>query len=135
MNLNKLNPHTAIEDYLETIYELELTKKNVRVTDIAEKLKIKKASVSEMVKKLALHNYIIYQRYQPIKLSAKGRKIGRDIHEKHLILEEFFDLIQVPKQIQLQDILGLEHYLSNQSLKQIKKLCQALKTQNFKLKP
>lgn len=54
----------SLEDYLETILDLQKKNKVARSKDIAEKLSIKRGSVTGMLKKLANQELI---NYQPLK--------------------------------------------------------------------
>lgn len=110
------------EDYLETIYELNEKNGHVRISDIANELKISKPSVTQMMGRLKKEGHVQYQPYMPINLTPKGKSIGKDIAEKHKVLKEFLTLLKISKKIQEKDIHGLEHSLSPTTLKQLKKL-------------
>ena len=84
MKFQAINPNRAIEDYLETIYELSLKTSKVKVSHIAQALQITKASVSQMLNKLAKGKYILYTKYKPIQLTEIGIRIGKEIHHKHI---------------------------------------------------
>lgn len=131
MKSNK-KQNIATEDYLETLYELEIENKQLSVTNIAAKLKISKPSVSEMIKKLAKENFVIYEKYKEITLTEKGRKIGKNINHKHTVLEEFFDILNVNKTIQLKNIHGIEHHLDQETIDKIEKLNHYLKELKYK---
>ena len=55
----------SLEDYLETILELQTTNTVARSKDIAERLDIKRGSVTGMLKKLAAQELI---NYEPLRL-------------------------------------------------------------------
>jgi len=118
---------TPNEDYLERIWELLDEKGYARVTDIAERLDVKPASVTMMLKKLESSGHIIRERYRGFTLTAKGRAVGLRIRKRHKILEEFFELLKLPSHIVEKDIEGLEHYLSNETLEALEKLIVSLK--------
>ena len=61
---------TPNEDYLERIYELLNEKGYARVVDIAERLDVKPASVTMMVKKLEISGYILRERYRGFTLGV-----------------------------------------------------------------
>lgn len=83
----------SIEDYLETIYE-QLEKSNrIKAIDIAKKLNISRASVTEALQKLAQKEYIIYEKNPPIELTEKGNEIAKEVMHKHRILCDFFTKI------------------------------------------
>ena len=51
------------EEYLKTIYMLEKSKPKIRVTDIANRLKITKPSVNKAIKNLKDLGLICYEAY------------------------------------------------------------------------
>lgn len=80
----------AFEDYLKIIYKLEgstLPDKGVQTSQIAERLSISQASVSNMLKKLADQAFISYAPYYGVSLTDSGRKIALNMVRKHRILE------------------------------------------------
>ncbi|BCN93594.1 transcriptional regulator [Thiomicrorhabdus immobilis] len=79
----------ALEDYLKIIYKLEdkSSEKGVQTSVIAERLSISQASVSNMLKKLAEQDFISYEPYYGVSLTASGRKIALNMIRKHRILE------------------------------------------------
>ena len=87
---NNLNLSESLEDYLETILELQEKKTVARSKDIAEKLDIKRGSVTGMLKKLAKHNLINYEPYGYVTLTTVGRKIAVEIEKRHVFLKDFF---------------------------------------------
>ena len=63
-----------------------------RVVDIASSLKVKQASVTSMVQKLAEQGYINYEKYRGLILTDKGRAVARRIQQRHATLSRFFSL-------------------------------------------
>lgn len=53
---------SVMEDYLETIFNLEIDKKVVRVKDIAGRLKVKMPSVTSMLKTLSERGLVNYEK-------------------------------------------------------------------------
>lgn len=115
------------EDYLETIYKLSQKLGSVRVTDLAKELKLSKPSVTQMMQRLQKDNYVDYKPYLPLKLTKKGKTIGKKIAQRHQVLEEFFTTLGIPKKIQEKDIHGIEHCLSEVTLKKLKEITKKLK--------
>lgn len=115
------------EDYLETIYRLNLEQGLVRVSDIAKILKLSKPSVTQMMQRLEKENCVIYKPYLPLRLTGKGKKIGKKVAERHEVLAEFFTLLKIPQKTQEKDIHGIEHSLSPITLKKLKKITVFLK--------
>lgn len=109
------------EDYLRVIYELLKEnpdkEKGVKSIDISKILKISKASVSEMIKKLAKENLIITKPYSNISLTAKGRKIAEKITDKHEIIEKFIDKLNHKNSHE--EAHKLEHVFSDELINKI----------------
>ena len=80
-----------IEDYLKAIYELQTAEGRAKTSHIAEKLRIKSASVTEMIKRLALQRprLISYEPRRGVRLTAKGEKAALGIIRRHRLLETF----------------------------------------------
>ena len=59
------------EDYLKALYHLQMESIRVTTNSIADYLKMKPSSVTDMLKKLAEKNYVNYQKYKGTSLSKK----------------------------------------------------------------
>ena len=105
-------PSQSAEDYLERIQELMEGKGYARVVDIASSLKVKQASVTSMVQKLAEQGYIHYEKYRGLILTDKGRAVAQRIQQRHATLSRFFSLFGLDAATQQADIEGIEHHLS-----------------------
>ena len=117
----------ASEDYLERIWELLSEKGYARVSDMADKLSIRPASVTKMVQKLEQLGYIKREPYRGFTLTAIGRKVGKRISRRHVILNDFLTLLGVPKEVRQRDIEGLEHHLSDESVKGLQRMISTKK--------
>jgi Mn-dependent DtxR family transcriptional regulator len=105
-------PSQSAEDYLERIHELFEEKGYARVVDIASSLKVKQASVTSMVQKLAEAGYLKYEKYRGLILTDRGREVARKIQNRHATLSRFFSLFGLSAETQKEDIEGIEHHLS-----------------------
>jgi DtxR family Mn-dependent transcriptional regulator len=78
------------ENYLKIIYHLSSdTDAAVQTNAIAEKMGTKAASVTDMIKKLADKQLIIYKKYQGVRLTGTGRRTAINIVRKHRLWEVF----------------------------------------------
>ncbi len=114
----------SIEDYLERIYELIELKGYARVSDIASALNLSRSSVSIMVQRLDKLGFLRYEKYRGLALTAKGRDIARRIQRRHVILTEFFTLMELDRNIIARDVEGIEHHLSSESLEKVERLVE-----------
>ena len=119
---------SAIEDYLERIYELITTKGYARVVDIAASLGVSQASVTNMLQRLDADGLVNYEKYRGLILTEQGEDIARHIRESHLLLHSFFELLGVPEKVIDQDIEGMEHHLSAYTTTALQSLFEELKS-------
>jgi len=108
----QMRPSQSAEDYLERIHELIEEKGYARVVDIASSLKVKQASVTSMVQKLAELGYLNYEKYRGLILTKTGREVACRIQKRHETLSRFFSVLGLDREIQQRDIEGIEHHLS-----------------------
>ncbi len=81
--------HTE-ENYLKAIYKTnQSTKEAVSTNMIAQEMKTSPASVTDMMKKLANKDLIIYEKYRGARLSATGSKTATSLIRKHRLWETF----------------------------------------------
>ncbi|MGJ9383272.1 manganese transport transcriptional regulator [Salipaludibacillus neizhouensis] len=117
-------PTPSMEDYLERIYILIEEKGYARVSDIADALQVHPSSVTKMVQKLDLNEYLIYEKYRGLVLTAKGKKIGKRLVYRHELLEDFMRVIGVDEKNIYGDVEGIEHHLSWDAIDRIGDLVQ-----------
>lgn len=117
-------PTPSMEDYIEQIYLLIESKGYARVSDIAEGLQVHPSSVTKMVQKLDKDQYLEYEKYRGLILTAKGKKIGKRLVYRHELLEQFLEIIGVNRGLIYEDVEGIEHHLSWESIDRIGDLVQ-----------
>lgn len=79
----------SLEDYLETIFELETSNKVARAKDIAEKRGVLQGSVTGALRALADKGLINYKPYSFITLTDKGELIAKEITRRHAVISNF----------------------------------------------
>lgn len=119
-------PTPSMEDHIEIIYSLIEQKGYARVSDIAEALSVLPSSVTKMVQKLDKDGYLIYERYRGLVLTPQGQKLGKRLVKRHDLLEQFLRLIGVEEERIYNDVEGIEHHLSWNSINRIADLVQVL---------
>ncbi|MUV39661.1 Transcriptional regulator MntR [Lentibacillus sp. JNUCC-1] len=120
-------PTPSMEDYIEIIYNLIDSKGYARVSDIAEALEVHPSSVTKMVQKLDRDQYLDYEKYRGFVLTDKGNKIGERLVFRHDLLEQFLGIIGVKEENIYNDVEGIEHHLSWDSIDRIGDLVQYFK--------
>jgi DtxR family Mn-dependent transcriptional regulator len=114
--------HESGENYLETIYLLKKSIKEVRSIDVALKLNYSKASISRAVNHLKKSGYITIDDKGYIDFTSKGLERVERIYEKHQILTRFFMLsIDLDEKSAEEEACKIEHIISPETFGRIKK--------------
>ena len=114
------NLSASMEDYLEMIYRLGRGN-CVRTGSLAEALSVNKSSVTKMAKKLSTWGLVKYEPYGVIQLTDQGLLLGEYFFERHETVGRFLELMGVRGNI-LQEVEGIEHNLSRDTLRRMKEL-------------
>lgn len=113
------------ENYLEVILMLSKKKPVVRSVDIANELGFKKSSISIAMKNLKEFDYITVTKEGYIYLTTSGMKIAKSVYEKHQVITETLIKLGVPNNTAEEDACRIEHVISEDTFKAIKKLWKA----------
>lgn len=81
---------TTVEEYLETIHELEKIMGWVRIKDLSRTLNIRPSTVTKTVKRLHSEGLIIYEKYRGVRLSRTGEEAIHKLERKHRVLARLF---------------------------------------------
>ena len=81
----------ASQDYIKAIYQLSQQNGRATTSQLADHLNIKPASVTSMLKKMAVTDppLINYQKHQGATLTPSGRKVALEVLRHHRLLELF----------------------------------------------
>lgn len=83
-------PSLTAENYLKTIYHLlEQEPDGVTTNTLAASLKIKPATVTDMLRKLSEDKLVKHEKYYGVTLTDKGRRTALDIIRRHRLWEVF----------------------------------------------
>ena len=124
----KVTSTTREEDYLEVIAELVASKGYATTLDISRVMNVSPPSVTKMLQKLDEKKYLEYEKYHGINLTSMGKQVADTIRRKHSTLLEFFEILNVGKEIANQDTEGLEHHLNAKTIRQLRKYITFLKS-------
>ena len=116
------------EEYLKTIYLLEMNSTKVRVTDIANKLKITKPSVNKGIKCLREIGLVNYETYGNISLTDEGERMAVGIIKRQDILEMFLEeVLEIDKKQAIEEAKAMKHVVSeNTAIKLDKYITEVL---------
>ena len=109
------------EMYLETILTLTNEGKRVRAIDVAERMKLTKASVSRALSRLKNESCILVDQSGSITLTTTGAAVAEKIFERHHVLTDLLVSFGVSPDTAVQDACKIEHDISDESFERIKK--------------
>ena len=114
------------DDYIRIIYELDSEDgKGVKPIDIAKSLGIRKASVTEMVNKLANEKLVKTKPYANIFLTQKGKKTAESLSDRHKIIKEFLIKLLKFNDVKAYDEAHkLEHAFSDDTIEILKRMVE-----------
>ncbi len=99
----------ALEEYLKTIYVLQVKTNEIRVTDIANQMQCSKPSVNKAINNLKENGLLNYETYGKIELTKSGEDLAKKILEAYDIVYVF-----------LKDVLGLDEENAKSEAEKIK---------------
>ncbi|NMB41121.1 MAG: metal-dependent transcriptional regulator [Firmicutes bacterium] len=110
----------AMQDYLEVILDLSRQKGTVRVTDIAKRLDLTKASVSQALNQLREQEFIFQEHYGPVELTALGKKYALIVRYRHEVLRSFLvKVLGIDQQAAEKDACLMEHVISSETTERL----------------
>jgi len=79
----------AVEDYLKAIYELQREETSVATTALAERLGVRPASATGMIKRLAEMNLVFHEPYRGVVLTDAGSRVALEVIRHHRLAEVY----------------------------------------------
>ena len=100
----------SLEDYIEAISHIVDEKKVARGKEIAKRLKVSRASVTEALRSLSKKGLVNYEPYEVITLTEKGKVVAEDVIRRHEALKEFFvKVLAIDETIAEESACRIEH--------------------------
>ena len=112
--------HKSAEDYLETIFKLQLAKGQVRSIDVVTDMHFSKPSVSVAMKKLRESGHVRMDENGLLTLTPQGEAIARRIFERHQILTRMLVALGVDETTAAEEACKIEHDISDRTFEKIK---------------
>lgn len=112
----------AMENYLEAVYELSQACSGARLTDIAARMGVTKASANNAMAVLSEKGLITNEKYQEITLTPEGITMARLVSGKHAALQRFFiEVLGVEASIAEADACAIEHVISRETIEAVER--------------
>ena len=110
----------SLEDYLETILDLERKNKVARAKDIAKKMGVQRGSVTSALKSLEEKGMINYEPYSFITLTDDGKRIAEEISRRHNVLKSLLlNVLKVDEKTAELTACRMEHAIDKKSLERL----------------
>jgi DtxR family Mn-dependent transcriptional regulator len=111
--------HKTIEEYIETICILEQQEGRAQTGMIASRMGIKPPSITEMLQKLEREGLIHYESYTGATLTTSGKKMARELMQKHRIIADLLEILGIDNKLAETDACQIEHHVSPETLKRL----------------
>lgn len=105
------------EDYVELIADLIAATGEARAADLAERLGVTPATVSNTLNRLKRDGLVEMRPYRSIFLTAEGVALATRSKERHGVVVRFLLALGLSNEIAEMDAEGLEHHLSEETVK------------------
>ena len=120
-NIRSQNKNEILEDYVEAIQEILQNKGDVKNADLAQHFGVSQATVNKNLKRLINFKLAKSEPYRSIFLTEEGEKLATQSKEKHEIVYNFLIKLGVSRKTAENDREGIEHHVSDETLKLMKK--------------
>lgn len=114
------------EDYVEMIADLIETQGEARVVDLARHFGVSHATVNKVIMRLNKEGYVSNRPYRSLFLTERGEEMARSCKARHEIVYNFLRAIGVSDDNAHLDAEGVEHHVSEETLKAFKKITNEL---------
>jgi DtxR family transcriptional regulator, Mn-dependent transcriptional regulator len=120
---------SAMEDYLEAIFEIDQEKKVIRVKDIAKRMDVKMPTVSSMLKTLNSRGLVHYEKYEYVELTKDGAGVGKEMRRRHEALLKFLtEILKIDFDTADGEACKMEHALSSATLDSLTDFMEFIQT-------
>ena len=118
------------EDYVEAVAEIIGERANCRLVDLAEYFAVSHVTANRIVARLQKEGLLSTEPYQPIELTAKGKRLAIRCRQRHETVYKFLLSIGIDEQTAAIDAEGIEHHVSPKTLRRFQEFAEG-----HKLKP
>jgi DtxR family transcriptional regulator, manganese transport regulator len=106
-----------LEDYVELIADLLATGGEARPTDVARRLGVSHATAIKTISRLKREGLAMGRPYRGVFLTEEGRKLAARVSARHRLVVDVLLALGVPGEAAEADAEGIEHYVSEATLK------------------
>jgi DtxR family transcriptional regulator, manganese transport regulator len=106
-----------LEDYVELIADLHGTAGEARPTDIARRLGVSHATAIKTISRLKRAGLATARPYRGVFLTEKGQALAERVRVRHRLVVDLLRALGVPLESAEADAEGIEHHVSEVTLK------------------
>jgi DtxR family manganese transport transcriptional regulator len=106
-----------LEDYVELIADLLASAGEARPTDIARRFGVSHATAVKTIARLKRSGLATARPYRGVFLSEKGRALAERVRVRHRLVVDLLCALGVPTESAEADAEGIEHHVSETTLK------------------
>ncbi len=114
------------EDYVELIDDLQSEIGAAHKSDIAARLGVSHVTVHKTINRLKALGLVNAEAHRAVSLTPKGRRLARTARERHRLVLRFLGHLGVSGGVAEDDAEGLEHHLSAETERCMKRFCKAM---------
>lgn len=124
----KITLSASLEDYIEAIYHIIEEKLVARSKEIAARLGVSRASVTEALRALAKKGLINYEPYEAITMTEQGKKVAEDVIFRHDSLKRFFvEVLAIDNETAEEAACKVEHAAPSEVIRRMVNFTEFLK--------
>ncbi|MCO8123202.1 manganese-binding transcriptional regulator MntR [Stieleria sp. TO1_6] len=112
------------EDYVEAIADAIAQRGVCRAVDLVSHFAVTHATVNNTVARLQRDGLVTTLPYQPIELTATGKRLAAQSRKRHAIVQSFLERLGVSAQTAAIDSEGMEHHVSKETLNAMKRVLE-----------
>jgi DtxR family transcriptional regulator, manganese transport regulator len=114
-----------LEDYVELIADLLNTNGEARPTDVARRLGVSHATAIKTIARLKRDGLATGRPYRGVFLTEEGQKLAARVRSRHRLVVDILLALGVPAEAAEADAEGIEHYVSEATLKAFAQFLQS----------
>jgi DtxR family manganese transport transcriptional regulator len=106
-----------LEDYVELIADLLASSGEARPTDIARRLGVSHATAIKTIGRLKREGLAVAKPYRGVFLTREGEALADRVRARHRLVVDLLLAVGVPSEAAEQDAEGIEHHVSQATLR------------------
>ncbi len=114
-----------LEDYVELIADLLTTGGEARPTDVARRLGVSHATAIKTISRLKREGLATGRPYRGVFLTQEGQKLAARVRARHRLVVDMLLALGIPAEAAEADAEGLEHHVSEATLKAFAQFLQS----------